>query len=309
MKKLILISTATSALFAGAVFAQDNDTFVTTTDAVTANSTVFGNSDAGMDLAEDIQEEVADNISSGNDPYRYASSAYAQGFRGTIAGSVTFNSGEENSSAGAVGANFSYGSGPWNQSATIAANFQSEDLPEGGDSTDFDVYGTYDIARDFTPRFYGYGQLRGSQQAENYDTDVEVKSTDFFGGVGVGYRIFAEENLAWRVQGAVGYRSLDNGLDSDDVDYFDTEEGAFIIESKLFYAFNDAVSLTNDTSMLYSDSDTETVNELGVNYAMGGPLSLRAAWRIQNNSDLYDAVSSIDDVNQTTTLSVVYALN
>ena len=125
-----------------------------------------------------------------------------------------------------------------------------------------------------------------------------------FVGAGVGYRILNTPDAAWRVQAGPGVRYLDrngNYLD-DNGDFVESAGGdgnntdlAGIISSRVYYGFTDTVSVTNDTDVLTSDTNTSVINDFGVNFKVNDTLTTRVSYRTDYDSDPADGFKSTDN--------------
>lgn len=154
-----------------------------------------------------------------------------------------------------------------------------------------EIYATYDVNRYFNDNFYvfGLGSVR-------YD-DFNSNRLDAFLGFGPGYRVINQANQTWRLQAGPGVRYLEdqNGNDSTDV--------AAIASSRYFYAFNENVSLTNDTDILYSDDQTLVTNDLGVNFRVTNAISTRVSYRSEWDSN---PLANFDSSDNSLGVSLVY---
>ncbi|OZA08452.1 MAG: hypothetical protein B7Y02_12620 [Rhodobacterales bacterium 17-64-5] len=98
------------------------------------------------------------------------------------------------------------------------------------------------------------------------------RDTDGFFGVGPGFRIINQPNVAWRVQAGFGVSYLEDGLGDDE-----TEEG-YVASSRFYYEFSEGMYLTNDTDVLSSDTALRANNDLSVNFRVTDAISTRISY-------------------------------
>lgn len=154
----------------------------------------------------------------------------------------------------------------------------------------------YDLeyTRDFTPAYYGFAKLQGG--FDNFPTST----SDNFLGLGFGYNIFDNRDSQWSVQAGAGYRVAElNSLD-------DLGEGAISLSSNDYRSLSQTMSLTNDTDIITSESDTVVYNDLGVSMSMTNSLALRASVLTEYHTE---PAAGTDDMDNTFGLSLVYDLN
>lgn len=154
----------------------------------------------------------------------------------------------------------------------------------------------YQIDRDITDRLYAYGN------ADYFQDDFGAFETGYFVGTGLGYKLVLPDPLKWDVEAGLGYRSQK----TQEILSVTENELAFRAASNMDYAFNDNVSLYNNTELLYSDSDTYIWNETGITAQLMGNLAARASFRIDNHSNVPVGREKTDTI---TRVGVVYTIN
>jgi putative salt-induced outer membrane protein len=187
-----------------------------------------------------------------------------------------------------IGARFGYGTDTWDHDFAFAYNYGEDE----GDETTNRFLGSYDASRYFTDRLYGFGDLRYT-----YD-EYGAYEQDLFVGVGLGYHVIDTADTAWRVQAGPGYRRLVNYDGSTE------DEAAASLSSKLWWSLSDTAVLTNDTDVIYSDSDTLIANDLGVNVALSDALSMRTSLRTEYHTD---PLPGREDTDHTLGVSLIYS--
>jgi len=273
--KFIATKTATLALL------------LSTSTLVNAQSLV--SDDPVNQRVDDIIEATDDKFELSDDAQRFANSDNLPGWRGSLYVSADLVTGNTDTFDLAIGTRVSNRTGLWNQTISFAYEYGEVSGAENKN----ELFTLYDVNRSISDRVYGYGLAR----AQN---DFANDSRDLFAGVGLGYRLFNSEDFAWRVQAGPGYRI--NGLTSG----LDIDEAGASASSRLYYKFNDDMFLTNDTDVIWSDSNTLVSNDIGVNVAISGPLSVRLGVKTDYNTD---PGVGLKDTDTTTGLALVYAFN
>ena len=250
----------------------------------------LNNADPVAERVDDIVEETQDKFALSNDDQRFGTATMQEGWRGSVYASADLLTGNTDAFDLSVGTRVTNRNGPWNQTISMAYNYAEAD----GAETKNELFTLYDVNRTISGDFYGYGLAR----AENNFT---TSSSDLFAGVGVGYRIFNTPDLAWRVQAGPGYRINGLSLTGTDID-----EAGVSASSRLYYKFSESVFLTNDTDIIWSDSNTLISNDIGVNVQLSGPLSIRAGVKTDYNTDPGAGRKNMDT---NTGLALVYSFN
>lgn len=253
-----------------------------------AQAQSLNNSDPVAERVDAIVENTTDQFEKADDDQRFGNQTFQQGWRGSVYASADLKTGNSDSTDVSVGAKVNNTNGPWNQTINLAYEYGEA----SGTTSKNEIYSLYDVNRSFTDRVYGYALLRGEKDFENNTGEV-------FLGFGPGYRIYNERNLTWRVQAGPGYRVTTN---SGVIPNFD--EAGLSASSRIYYKFNDAVFLTNDTDVIVSNNSTLVANDLGVNVSLTGPMSLRVGFRTDYDSNPAAGVKSTDT---TTGVALVYS--
>lgn len=229
------------------------------------------------DRIDDIDRDARRDLNRQNDSARFGENGVVQGFRGSAALTASGTSGNTDTGDLSVAGRLTYGQGAWNHLVGFAAEYGESN----GTNNEEEFFATYEGSRFFTPKFYAYGT--GRYSFDGFDSNRQ----DAFLGLGLGYRLFNTEQVAWRVQGGPGVRYIEDQVTRDS-----ETEAAALISSRLFYRITDAVSLTNDTDVLGSDEDFVLSNDFGVNFKVNDTLSTRISYRTEYDSDpAFDAVA------------------
>jgi putative salt-induced outer membrane protein len=255
-----------------------------TASAATAQSLTGRDSVAG-DLNEDLLEAIEDDAE--RDLDRFGNEGRPQGFNGSVALRGLAETGNTESTDLGIGSDLNY---VWGRNGVeLQLNYALSD-DEGPGGSDESLYYNLEYTRDFTPVTFGFAKIQGS-----YDdaTDSEFE-TDTFASFGAGYRIYNEADRQWSVQAGPGYRFAD----FTDVASGDISEGAFGVSSD--YA------QTNDTDVIWAESNTIVYNDLALSVAMTNSLALRTSVLTAYTSNVTAPTESTDN---TFGVSLVYSFN
>ncbi|MGR3492143.1 MAG: DUF481 domain-containing protein [Shimia sp.] len=276
MKLSTTLGTATVLSFiAGASFAQ--------------TTTVFTGVDAAEDRVEAIEESVQDDFDR-SDRDAFGNQGRALGFYGSVSGTATATSGNTDTVNVGIGSRFGFFDGLNGYDVTLSYTYG-----EANDTTDANSFlGSFDYTRNLSERLYGFGQVRYA-----YDEFASFEQ-DAFVGFGLGYRVVNDGRQTFDLQAGPGYRFL------EDANGNDVDEAAFIVEANYLNQFADNLFLTNDTEVLYSDTNTTVTNDLGFNVSLNDGLALRTSLLTEYNTDPLPGLESTDN---TLGLSVVYSFN
>ena len=151
----------------------------------------------------------------------------------------------------------------------------------------------YQIDRDINEKLYVYGN------GDYYQDDFGAFKQGSFIGTGLGYKAIVPGSIGWNLEGGLGYRSQ---KDQTSVTQNELAVRGF---SDFDYKLNDNVSLYNDTEVLYSSSDTNIWNEIGITATLAGNLAARASFRIDTHSSVPLGSEKTDTI---TRFGVVYTM-
>ena len=245
---------------------------------VSAQGALVG-TEALDDRIDDIQEDVADDFADSEDEQRRGLNQYAQGWTGSLSASLSATSGNTDTGDAAVGARFRYGNGPWNHTFGLGYEYgQANDVVD-----EENAFLVYDVNRYINESFYVFGL--GSLQYDKFASN----KYDAFLGVGPGYRILNSDEVSWRIQAGPGVRYVEDQAGNDNT------ETAGIASSRFYYKFSELVFLTNDTDVLYSDTNTVATNDLALNYKLSDSFSTRFSYRTEYNSDPLTGLDKYDN--------------
>lgn len=271
-----LVAAAVAALIAAAapVAAQD----------LIGRDSVAG--DRNDDLIEAIQDDAERDLD------QFGNEGRAQGFTGSFALRGAASSGNTDTVDVGIGSDILY---VWGQNGIeLRLNYTYGE--EDGDKSEESLLYGLEYTRDFNPRFFGFANAQGSVDGFS---DFE---SDTFVSFGAGYRVFVEPDMKWSLQAGPGYRVAE----LRDVTRNDIDEAAFGIGSDYFAVLTDSVFLTNDTDVVWSESDTAVFNDLALNVAITDTLALRTSLLTEYHTDVAPGTKNTDN---TYGVSLVYSFN
>ena len=256
-----------------------------TAQSLTDRDTVAG--ERNEDLIEAIEDDAERELD------RFGNEGRQQGFTGSVALRAIAQSGNSESLNIGIGSDMNYVWGP--NGIELQLNYAYSD-DDDSDAEESLFYGL-EYTRDFNPTTFGFVKLQGSADGA---TDAQYE-TDTFLSFGAGYRIYNEAERQWSVQAGPGYRFAS----LKDVGSADISEGAFGISSDYAQKLTDTLFLTNDTDVIWSESDTAIFNDLALNVAVNDALALRTSILTEYHSEPGTAKST----DNTFGVSLVYSFN
>ena len=251
-----------------------------TASAATAQSLTGRDSVAG-DRNEDLAEAIEDDAE--RDLDRFGNEGRQPGFSGTFALRGIAQTGNSESQDLGIGTDLGYVWGPNGVELQLNYAFSDDDTSASEES----LFYSLEYTRDFNSRTYGFAKVQGSVDTA---TDAAYES-DTFITFGAGYRVINTTESQWSVQAGPGYRVANlNDIASADID-----ESAFGISSDYSRKLTDTVYVTNDTDVIWSESDTAVFNDLALSVAMTNTLSLRTSVLTEYHSDVTGASKNTDN--------------
>lgn len=257
--------------------------------SVSAQSLV-GRDSLAADRNEDLLEAIEDDAE--RDLDRFGNEGRPQGLDGSVAVRGIASTGNTDSLDIGIGSDLNYVWGPNGIQLQLNYVYGEDD----GEKTEESLFYDLEYTRDFTPVVFGFAKVQGSvDEFSDYETDT-------FLSFGAGYRIFNEDTRQWSVQGGPGYRFAE----ISDVTRGDIDEGAFGISSDYAHKLTDTVFLTNDTDVIWSESDTVVFNDLALNVSMTNNVALRTSILTEYHSEV---ARGVDQYDNTYGVSLVYSFN
>lgn len=245
------------------------------------------------DQMTDVEDAVRDDFDRSSDAYRFGPPDRQEGIFGSVALSYIGRTGNTENQDFSLSGRLSYNQGAFSQSVGILLEYGEDN---NGDTDTEKTSTIYEGLYNINDRFYGFalGRLTTDGLADDpvsldegdtfEDLDGRMERDAYF-GIGPGYRIINNDNMAWRVQAAVGIRYTKQVDVIDPVAEIletDSETGVgYLISSRFYYRFSDTMFITNDTDYLTSDSNDTATNELGLNFKMSDALATRISYKTE----------------------------
>lgn len=192
-------------------------------------------------------------------------------------------------------------SGLWTYSVETAVDYGETDSVE----TKNRIFLSGEVDRQLGDKLFGF--VRSSYEKDEFSG---FDSRLFVGG-GLGYLIYEGEPLNWSVQGGPGIKidevkptvELRNGVPTP-VPGTTEESFSVVGSSELTYVFNEAVTLTNTTRVLYAQESTQVGNTVALTAALTDAFSARFSLDVRHDTNPPAGFESTDTA---TRFSLVYA--
>jgi putative salt-induced outer membrane protein len=223
------------------------------------------------DRIDDIQRDVAKDVARGTDVSRFGNPDFRPGLSGSASLSYAGQSGNNKAQDFTAGARIRFAQGQMVQTIGFAVDYADAASVKSKQ----DVFLVYDANYYFTDSLYGF--VLGRAETNGLATTASETATDAFLGFGPGYRIINTEQMTWRVQAGIGESYLEDGAGGSE-----TEMGV-IASSRLFYAFNESVFLSDDMDALKTNSALRLNNDFGINFKMNDMISTRVSYLTKYN--------------------------
>lgn len=258
---------------------------ISASSAAFAQSTTFSNEDAASDAVDDLNDNIQDDAE--RDVPTFGNSGRKLGWDGSVALRGSATSGNTETYDLGIGARLGYFDGSNGHKFNLSYSYGQD----GDFASDNDLYLSYDYTRELGNNLYGYGQIQALY------SEFGAFEDDAFAGVGLGYRAVATPKTQWALQTGPGYRSATYQSGTE------IKEFAWSVGSFFSTDLTETVSLFNDTSALWSESDTSVLNEIGVSVAMSDALALRTSLLTEYHTD---PEAGFDNTDNSLGVSIVY---
>lgn len=156
----------------------------------------------------------------------------------------------------------------------------------------------YQIDRQLNDQLYVYGN------ANYFSDDFGPFKQGSFVGAGLGFNVIKSEATKWELEAGTGYRSQ-KSRGTNLILPMRQNELAARSASNFSYQFNDAVSLFNNSELVWSNSDTYIWNDIGITAQVSGNLSARFNFRVDHHTSVPAGVSNTDTITRG---ALVYSL-
>lgn len=225
------------------------------------------------------------------------------GWSGESSLSAGLTTGNTETSEAGLGIDLDRGAGDWNFGIQLSGDYGKEDGVESRNR----YFGAVDLEHDFNDTMFTFG--RASYEVDQF---TGFDSRTFVGG-GVGWHVLDDEDHHWTVRGGPGFKidEVKRQVTTDSngavtITPASTEESlGAVAQSEYFYAFNEAVSLSNKTNMVYGQESTQINNSIGLTAALNGHLAARVSFDVRHDTAPQPTYEATDTA---TKFSLVYTL-
>ena len=225
------------------------------------------------------------------------------GWSGESSLSAGLTTGNTETSEAGLGIDLDRGAGDWNFGIQLSGDYGKEDGVESRNR----YFGAVDLEHDFNDTMFTFG--RASYEVDQF---TGFDSRTFVGG-GVGWHVLDDEDHHWTVRGGPGFKidEVKRQITTDStgtvtITPASTEESlGAVAQSEDFYAFNEAVSLSNKTNVVYGQESTQINNSIGLTAALNGHLAARGAFDVRHDTAPQPTYEATDTA---TKFSLVYTL-
>ena len=226
------------------------------------------------------------------------------GWSGEAALSAGLTTGNTETSEAGLAVDVDRASGAWNFGLQLSGDYGEEDGIESRNR----YFLAGDVEHDFNDTMFTFG--RASYEVDQF---TGFDSRTFVGG-GVGWHILDDEDHNWTVRGGPGFKidevkrqvTTDTNTGAVTIIPASTEESlGAVAQSEYFYAFNEAVSLSNKTNVVYGQESTQINNSIGLTAALNGHLAARVSFDVRHDTSPQPTYEATDTA---TKFSLVYTL-
>ncbi len=255
-----------------------------------AQSTTFDKQNAASDAVDAVEEKVNDDFNRSYDRGGFGNQGRSTGWYGSVSATANATSGNTDTTDLGIGTKFGFYDGTNGHDVRLSYSLSKD----GNTTTANSGLLGYDYTRNFNGDLFGYGKL-----TTIYD-EFGTFERDTFVGAGIGYRVVDNGSTTWTVQAGPGYRVAKDAAGTE------IEETAASLTSKASFELADGTFLTNDTDVLWSESNTLVTNDLGINVKMTDALAMRTSLLTKYNSE---PLAGFDEIDNSLGVSLVYTFN
>lgn len=161
------------------------------------------------------------------------------------------------------------------------------------------------VDRQINDRLFGFGSASYEvDQFTGYDSRTFV-------GAGLGYEVIDTENMSWDIRGGPGVKIDEvkrivttDGTGAPVIIPAETETSfAGLGKSNFSYAFNESVTFTNVTDVLYAQESTQIGNSAAITASLTDSLSARVSFDVRHDTN---PPLGFEDTDTATKVAVVY---
>jgi putative salt-induced outer membrane protein len=226
----------------------------------------------------------------------FATSASAQdvetGWSGEGALNAGFTTGNTKTRDAGVRVNAAHKEEVWSQLMEFGADYGDT----GGVESKNRLAAAGQIDRGFGERMNGY--VRATWERDEF-SGFENR---YFAGLGIGAKVIDANQTTWALEGGPGYK-IDEARATATTPAATEETFGARAGSKFRHAFNERVSLTNDTEAVYSSTSTQLSNMVALDAGLMGNLSARVSLDVRHDTD---PLLGFEPTDTATKFSLVY---
>jgi putative salt-induced outer membrane protein len=182
--------------------------------------------------------------------------------------------------------------GLWKVGVQAAADYGET---EGNETKNRLFFGA-NLDRQINDKLFGFGQL--SYEKDEF-SGFESRA---FIGAGLGYEVLASDATQWTVRGGPGIKIDEIAATLTSPATTEESFGA-TATSNFAHKFNDNVSFTNDTNVLYAETSTQIGNIAALTATLTDTLSARISFEARHDTDPVAGFESTDTISR---VSLVY---
>lgn len=163
------------------------------------------------------------------------------------------------------------------------------------------IFAGLNVDRQINDRLFGFGKI--THERDEF-TGFDSRS---FVGAGLGYHVLTGDATTWTVRGGPGLKydevkpiivAGQPTIPAETLSSFSVFAG-----SEFAHAFNDSVSLSNSTGVVYAEESTQISNTIAVTSKFSNALSGRASYEIRHDTN---PPIGFEETDTATRLSLVY---
>jgi putative salt-induced outer membrane protein len=182
----------------------------------------------------------------------------------------------------------------WTQTGDFTADYGETDDVESKNR--LAAAGQLDLL--FNEQWHGYTRLTWERD------EFSGFENRYFAGVGVAFQAIETDATQWTLEGGPGYK-VDEVRASLTAPATTEESIGARAGSKFKHAFNERVSLSNNTEVVYSDTSTQISNATALDASLMGNLSARISLEVRHDTDPLPTFEATDTA---TKFSLVYKI-
>lgn len=193
-----------------------------------------------------------------------------------------------------LGLKLRHDGGDWAQSGEFVADYGETDSVESKNR----LFAAGQVDRLFDPRLSGYGRVTWERDA------FSGFENRYFAGLGLAWKAVESDAMKWTLEGGPGYK-VDEIRETLTTPAETEESFGARAGSKFDYAFNESVSLSNNTEIVYSQTSTQISNVIALTANLWGNLSARISLDIRHDTD---PLPDFEATDTATKFSLVYKI-